>query len=57
MVVVAVVVPDLFEGFTDQSSYPDANVGGHAVHQTESRDEFEFVDVQLFFFFFGWLIA
>lgn len=41
------VMSDLFERLAHQSPYPDADIGGYAVHQTESSDEFEFLDVQL----------
>jgi hypothetical protein len=38
---------DFLERLPDQSADPDANVGGHAVHQPEPGNHFEFVNVQL----------
>jgi hypothetical protein len=40
-----VVVIDLLERLPDQSADPNANVGGQAMHQPESSDGFEFVNI------------
>ena len=38
---------DFLERFANQGPDPDANIGGQTMHQTEARDGFEFVDVEL----------
>ena len=44
MVVVSV---DLLERFAHQRPHPDANVGRQAVHEAETGNHFELVDVEL----------
>ena len=41
------VLIDFLERFAYQSPDPDANIGGQTMHQTEARDGFVFVDVEL----------
>ena len=48
VVVVDAVVSDLFERLAYECSYPNANIGGQAVHKTEASDGLEFLNVQLF---------
>ena len=38
---------DFLERFANQGPDPDANIGGQTMHQTEARDGFEVVDVEL----------
>lgn len=38
---------DLFDALEHEGADPDAEVGGDHVHQTETRDYFEAMDVQL----------
>ena len=47
LLVVVVVAVDLLERLPDQSADPDGHIGRKAMHQSESSDGFEFVNVQL----------
>lgn len=41
------VVRDLLESLQDEGADPHADIRGHDVHQSEARENFEAVDVEL----------
>jgi len=41
------MLSDLLQTFSNQNSQPDTQISCHDVHQSKSRDDFEFVDPQL----------
>ena len=46
-IVMVIMSVDFFQRFTYQGSDPNADVSGKTVHQTETCNNFEFVNVQL----------